>query len=321
MLLVLRDVAGDRLVAELAQLDPDLLGGHGVGTVADHRPVAAGRSQPAGRVGDLRLQGQDRAQRAGQLPQAGQQRVALLVRAAADGLRDGARQQRARRHLRVEGLGRGHAHLDVAAVRRVEDAVGLVGQVALAAVDDPDDGRAAGAGQVDRAVRVGRGAALADGDDQRVGHRGSEVEARELGGGDRIDVDALAAQPGQQRGHGLRRDRGRPLADAEDAADGPVGEAIADGRGERPVAHCGSEEPLPLDDVAPQRLGEALRRLPHLLQQEVGRVAAVDVAGRDLGLRQLVLVDGQRRAVVGDPRPRARARPLRPPSRRRPARR
>ena len=38
-----------------------------------------------------------------------------------------------------------------------------------------------------------------------------------------------------------------------------------------------------LDDLAAQRLGEAVGRLGDLLQQEVRGVAAVDVAGRDLG--------------------------------------
>ena len=54
VLLVLGDVAGDRLVAELAELDPHLLGGDLVGAVADDGPVALGRREPAGRVGDRR---------------------------------------------------------------------------------------------------------------------------------------------------------------------------------------------------------------------------------------------------------------------------
>ena len=46
VLLVLGDVAGDRLVAELAELDPDLLRRHRVRSVADHGPVAAVRREP-----------------------------------------------------------------------------------------------------------------------------------------------------------------------------------------------------------------------------------------------------------------------------------
>ena len=52
VLLVLGDVAGDRLVAELAELDPDLLGGDLVDAVADDRPVALRRCEPTGRLGD-----------------------------------------------------------------------------------------------------------------------------------------------------------------------------------------------------------------------------------------------------------------------------
>ena len=80
----------------------------------------------------------------------------------------------------------------------------------------------------------------------------------------------------------------------------PATSASTDG-GQGPIAELGAQQPVPLDDVAAQGLGEALRRLADLLQQEVGGVAAVDVAGRDLGLHELVGADGQRRAVVGQP--------------------
>ena len=46
--------------------------------------------------------------------------------------------------------------------------------------------------------------------------------------------------------------------------------------------------PVALDDLAPQRLAERRRRLRDLLEQEVRELAAVDVAGRDLGALQLV---------------------------------
>ena len=49
--------------------------------------------------------------------------------------------------LRVERLGRRHAHLDVATVGRVQHAVGLVGEVAVATVDDGDDGGARARGR------------------------------------------------------------------------------------------------------------------------------------------------------------------------------
>jgi hypothetical protein len=52
VLLVLGRVAGDRLVAELGQLDAHLGRGDAVDAVADHRPVALGRGELVGRLGD-----------------------------------------------------------------------------------------------------------------------------------------------------------------------------------------------------------------------------------------------------------------------------
>ncbi len=66
VLLVLGDVAGDRLVAELAELDPHLFGRHVVDTVADDRPVALRRCEPAGGVGDQVAAGEHGAHRVGQ---------------------------------------------------------------------------------------------------------------------------------------------------------------------------------------------------------------------------------------------------------------
>src|SRR3546814_1813329 len=96
-----------------------------------------------------------------------------------DLLCDRPRQQEAGGDLRVEGLGGGHAHLDVAPVGRVEHAVGLVGEVGPAAVDDGEDLRTTPAHEVDGAVGVGGGARLADGDHQGVGHVVAQPEARE----------------------------------------------------------------------------------------------------------------------------------------------
>ena len=64
-----------------------------------------------------------------------------------------------------------------------------------------------------------------------------------------------------------------------------VGEAGGDVRREGAGADDGVQQPVVFDDLAAQRLGEAVGRLGDLLEQEVRGVAAVDVAGRHLGRR------------------------------------
>ena len=138
VLLVLGRVAGHRLVAELAELDPDLFGSHLVGTVADDGPVALGRRQPTGGIGDDVAARQHLAHGVGEFTQRGEQVGTPAGVTDAGGLGDRTRQQCAGRHLGVERLGRGHTHLDVATVGGVQHAVGLVGEVAAAPVDDAD---------------------------------------------------------------------------------------------------------------------------------------------------------------------------------------
>ena len=195
-------VAGDRLVAELGQLDPHLGGGDAVGPVADHRPVALGRRQPVGGLGDGR--------RAGRAPRPSRRAGSRSAASSAwstwppTSSAIAAASSRPGGDLAVERLGRRHRHLDVAAVGRVQHPVGLVGEVAAPPVDDGDDLGAPGPDEVDRAVGVGGGARLADGDDQRVGHRRPQPEARQLGGGQGVDP---------QVGLGRRTGRG-PAASA-----------------------------------------------------------------------------------------------------------
>ena len=62
-----------------------------------------------------------------------------------------------------------------------------------------------------------------------------------------------------------------------------------------------ARQAVALDQLAPQRLAEAGRRLGDLLEQEVRELAPVDVAGGDLGAGDVVVGDRQRRAVVGEP--------------------
>ena len=183
VLLVLGGVARDRLVAELRQLDPQLAGRDLVGAVADDRPVAARRGEGPGRGRDVGAGGEGGLERGGHLGEGAQQLLLVgVIGGAAAGhlLGDGVAEQQSGRDLRVERLGRRHAHLHVASVGGVEDAVGLVGQVRVASVDDRHHRRSPPPKQVDGAVGVGGGARLADRDGQRVGHVGAEAEPRQL---------------------------------------------------------------------------------------------------------------------------------------------
>ena len=146
VLLVLDDVAGDRLVAELRQLDPDLLGRDPVHAVADDRPRPSRERVTLRGERDRRSPIEDVTHRGGQVPQCREDLVAggavALGRVAFAELgRDREREEEARGDLRVERLGRRDAHLQVAAVGRVEHAVALLDEIALAPVDDADHRR------------------------------------------------------------------------------------------------------------------------------------------------------------------------------------
>ena len=301
MLLVLGHVAGDGLVAELGQLDPHLFGGHLVRPATHHGPVAPGRREAIGRLGDRGPPSQHLGERVGQLAKIGEQPVAGDGIARAEPFGQGAGQESARGHLGVERLGRGHRHLHVPPVGGVEDAVCLVGEVAVAAVHDADDGRATLARQIDGAVGVGGGAALADRHDQGVAQVRGHAVAGELGGRRRLDTEVRPThQAAQDGGHALARDGRGALADHQHAGDRAGGEPFGHILGERPLAELGSQEAVALTDAAPQGLAEAARCLGDLLQQEVRVGAAVDVAGGDLGDLLVVGAEGQLGAVVGE---------------------
>ena len=78
MLLVLGRIAGDRLVAELGELDPSLLGGDTVEPVSDDRPVAARRRDLLRRLRDRGARGGHPLHRVGQLAQTVQERRSSL---------------------------------------------------------------------------------------------------------------------------------------------------------------------------------------------------------------------------------------------------
>ena len=105
--------------------------------------------------------------------------------------------------------------------------------------------------------------------------------------------------------HRSAGDGGGALADDRDPLDRTGAETLGDGRRKGPVTDDGTQPPVHLGDPAAQRLGEAVGRFGDLLEQEVGRIASVDVAGRDFGDGDVVGGHRRRRAVVvvaSDPR-------------------
>ena len=304
MLLVLGAVAGDRLVAELGELDPHLLGGDAVGAVADDRPVPTRRRQAAGPPTAMSARRAKVRSMAAGRSRSPSSRAPRSGGGDTDGVGDGGGEQEARRDLGVEGLGGRHAHLHVAAVGGVEHPVGPVGEIAVATVDDGDHVAAAGPHQVDGAVGVGGGARLADGHDQRVGHRVRQLEAGQLGGQER--PRPAGRVPGAKAVEALGEARAAtaavPWPMATTRSIGAVGAARPAPPASRTSSPSRTVEPVgTVDELAPQRLAERRRGLADLLQEEVRAVAPVDVAGGDLGGGELVALDGERGAVVRPP--------------------
>ena len=160
------------------------LGRDPVGAVADDRPVAARRRVALRRLGDRGPPREHLAasRREARAAPSSSSWPALAGRRAPSTSAIAQREQEAGRDLRVERLGRRDAHLDVAAVGRVEHAVGLVDEVAVAAVDDrrSPPRRVRAARSTVRLVSV----VVPDwliGDDERVAHVGAQAEAGELG--------------------------------------------------------------------------------------------------------------------------------------------
>ena len=287
VLLVLRDVSGDGAVTELRELDAQLVGRDAVEPVAHDRPVPPARYVPRRDLRDRAALLEHRLHRVGQLLQPAQQFGRLLAIASQLGS-ECEGEEVSRGDLRVERLRRRHRHLEVAAVRRVEHAVGLVDEVALPAVHDRDHRGTPAAREVDGAVRVGRGAALADRDDEGVRHVVGQSEARELGGRHRVGAQPGADEALQRRGRALRRDRGGALADRDDPRDRAVAHAAPQVVGQRVDTERDRQLAVGFDDPPAERRAERPRRLRELLEQEVRVGAAVDVARRDLGVDRLV---------------------------------
>ena len=100
-------------------------------------------------------------------------------------------------------------------------------------------------------------------------------------------------------GQALAGDGGRALADDLHAVDAAVAQALAHRLRQRAVRQLDVHRPVGLEELAAERLAERPGRVRDLLEQVVREVAAVDVAGRDLGQVQVALGDRQFGAVVG----------------------
>ncbi len=289
VLLVLGRVGGDGLVAELGQLDAQLASSDQVGTVAHAGPVATRRRVREGHPFDVGPAGQALGHGLGEIVQCLQQRLAVgrLGPVGNRVIGDGDRQQEAGGDLGVEGLGRGDAHLDVAPVRGVHHAMGAVGEVAAAPVDDGQHRCAPLFGDVDRAVGVGGGARLRDRDQQRIAHVPAQAESRQFGRRNRLHTEVSVQFVVEGVGHGLPGDGGGALADHIDGRDRAVAQLVGDlGRDDRLVD--GHFEPAVNGvQLAAQRLAERPRRFGDLLEQVVRMVATIDVSGRYLGPGQV----------------------------------
>ena len=178
VLLVLGDVGRDGAVTQLRELDPELVGGDAVETVPDHRPVPARRHVTERDRGDRLALREHLVHRVGQRPQVDEQCMLQGGVEVAELAGQRERQEVAGGDLGVERLRRRDGHFEVAPVGRVENAVGLVDEVAVPPVHDREHRGVPRAREIDRSVGVGRRTALADRDDECVGHVVGETEAR-----------------------------------------------------------------------------------------------------------------------------------------------
>ena len=88
------------------------------------------------------------------------------------------------------------------------------------------------------------------------------------------------------------------MADHADARDRAVGETFADHRGKRSLTYDGAQRVALAGDLAAQCLGEAVGRLGDFLEQEVGCIAAVDVARGHFRVSDVIAAERQVATVV-----------------------
>ena len=170
MFFVLNKVAGDGLVAELAELDSNLVGRGLVGPAAHRRPVGFADGVGEGRLLESLFHVENFSHLAGQ----GEELSNLFGDEASVslfGLGCDVKADEGTCHdLGVECLGGSDAHLDVASAAGVDHPVDFEGEVRVPSVDDGKGRSPFAANQIHGEVGVGGGAGLADGDDQGVGH-------------------------------------------------------------------------------------------------------------------------------------------------------
>ena len=117
---------------------------------------------------------------------------------------------------------------------------------------------------------------------------GRSPKPGQLGGREGLDAEAAVGDAGEQRaGQALAGHVGGALADHLDPVDAPVAQPLAHRWGEHVVAERDVQRAVALDELAAQRLAEAVGRLGDLLEEEVRVGAAVDVAGGDLRLLEV----------------------------------
>ena len=204
------------------------------GAVADDRPVAPARCEPLRDARRSRRAASSTCSIASGSSRSASQQVVhpVGVGVARELVGDREREQEPGRDLRVERLGRRDAHLHVATVGRVEHAVGLVDEVAVAPVDDREHRCAPGPGEVDGAVGVGGGAALADRDHERVGHVGDAGRSRRARW-------RAAPRPHERRRPSASRSAAARLCPATAAVPCPITSTRSDRPSRRRSRSCG----------------------------------------------------------------------------------
>ena len=306
MFLVLHHIGGDRHVAKLAQLDPDLIGRRLVRSASDDRPVPFLLHHLFHGAADLLLPREDPLH---QLRRLFEQTELLGDPFAGHGREElgQSKGQHVTGHdLRIEGLGRGDGHFDVPAVGGVKNTVGLCRDIRLAAVYNRDDLRTPLHGHGHGTIGIRRCSRLGNRDDQGLPKAVLQAEAAQFGGDPCLHADAASVEAARHCvGDGAPGDGRRPMTDHDDPPDRPPAERLPNALREdvRTEIEGGAlPAPFPFDPVfAEQGLPDGVGRFGNLLHEVVGVVAAIDVPGRDLRPPHRLASEGQRRPVVEEP--------------------